>query len=337
MSKINYSSRTEDQTKIDTIIWTVPNFVNLLENKTTREFRTEKAEETSFDPNCTRCHLKMQLFGRGNDIIEIYYLSPDPVFFKYTLTFLDSYNSRSDVIKEKLNYHTVQANKWQYLATMFKKDITATLNYFQSGNLILKFELRIIVSKVQNSNVPEAQLSNDFENLFNNGLFSDFIMKSVEGNEYKVHKAVLATRSPVLKAHFEHNTTECKMNVIESPLEAEVLNEVLTFIYTNKAPSVDDIPEKLLAAADYYQLSKLKSLCEGALHRKLTAENAIETLQLAELYSAKILKQLTLEFIKDGQAKLITKTEQWTKVKSVDLIKAIYEYVMNDDVEADIK
>ncbi|CAH2088256.1 unnamed protein product [Euphydryas editha] len=340
MSNINYTSRTEGQTKINTIIWTVPHFVNLLENKTTREFRTEKAKETCLDPICTRFHLKMQFLGRDNDIIEIYYLSPDPVFLKSILTIcLKRFEERSIVIKE---YHTVQANKWQYLATLFKRDITGydgrDIFLLNDGSLRLKFQF--IVSndiKVEHSNVPEAQLSNDFENLLNNGLFSDVIMKSVEGNEYKVHKAVLASRSLVLKAHFEHNTTECQTNIVESPLEAEVLNEVLIFIYTDKAPSVDDVPEKLLAAADYYQLSRLKSLCEEALHKKLTVENAIETLQLAELHSAKILKQLTLEFIKDGQAKLITKTEGWAKVKSVDLIKAIYEYIMNDDIEADIK
>ncbi|XP_045453408.1 speckle-type POZ protein-like [Melitaea cinxia] len=337
---INFTSRTEGQTKINTIIWTVPRFLILLENKTTRELRTDNIKETLFDSVCSRFHLKMQFLGRDNDIIEVYYLSPDPVFLKSILTIcLKRFEERSIVIKE---FHTVQANKWQYLATMFKRDITGydghDIFLLNDGSLRLKFQF--IVSndiKVEHTNVPEAQLSNDFESLLNNGLFSDVTMKSIEGTEFKVHKAVLASRSVVLKAHFEHNTTECHTNIVESPLEEDVLKEVLTFIYSDKAPSVDDTPEKLLAAADYYQLSRLKSLCEEALHKKLTVENAIETLQLADIHSAKILKKLTLEFIKDGQAKLITKTEGWSKVKSVDLIKTIYEYIMNDDVDTDIK
>ncbi|XP_047538964.1 speckle-type POZ protein-like [Vanessa atalanta] len=340
MSNLNYTTRTEGQTKINTIIWTVPNFVNLLENKSTREFRTEKPKDPGADPIYSRFHLKMQFLGRDNDIIEIYYLSPIPVFLKSILTVcLKRFEERSIVIKE---YHTVQANKWQYLATLFKRDIAGfdgrDIFLLSDGSLRLKFQFIVTNDiKVDYSNVPEAQLSNDFENLLNNGLFSDITMKSAEGNEYKVHKAVLASRSVVLKAHFEHNTTECHTNIVESSLESEVLTEVLTFIYSDKAPRVDDMPEKLLAAADFYELSRLKSLCEEALHKKLTVENAIETLQLADLHSAKILKQLTLEFIKDGQAKLITKTEGWAKVKSVELIKTIYNYIMTDDVEADIK
>ncbi|CAG4938194.1 unnamed protein product [Parnassius apollo] len=276
----------------------------------------------------------MRFLGRDNDAIIIYYLSPYPVYLKSILTIcLKRFEERSIAINE---YHAVQANQWEYLATLFKKDIT---NYVERdkyllANRSLHLKFKFMVSndiKVDRTNVPEAQLSNDFENLLNNGLFSDVTIKSAEGNEYKVHKAVLASRSVVLKAHFEHNTTECYTNVVESPLESEVLREVLKFIYSDKAPRVDEFPEKLLAAADFYQLSRLKSLCEEALHKKLTVENAIEILQLADLYSAKTLKQLTLEFIKDGHAELITKTEGWAKVKSVDLIKVIYEYVMAND------
>lgn len=340
MSSLNYTTRTEGQTKINTIIWTISNFISLLEHKTTREFRTAKSEEPTAHALDSRFQLKMQFLGRDNDIIEIYYLSPNPVFLKAILTIcLKRFEERSIVIKE---YHTVQGNKWQYLATLFKRDVASydgrDIFLLSDGSLRLKFQFMVTNDiKVDRSNVPEAQLSNDFENLLNNGLFSDVTIKSAEQIEYKVHKAVLASRSAVLKAHFEHNTTECTTNIVESPLDSEVLRDVLTFIYSDKAPRVDEMPEKLLAAADYYQLSRLKSLCEEALHKKLTVENAIETLQLADLHSANALKQSTLEFIKDGQAKLITKTEGWANVKSVELIKRIYEYIMADEYDTELK
>ncbi|CAG4960663.1 unnamed protein product [Colias eurytheme] len=340
MSNVNYTIRTEGQTKINTIIWTVPCFETLLEIKTSREFRTENPKDKAGDLANSKFQLKMQFLGRFNDIIEIYYLSPIPVFLKSILTIcLKRFEERSIVIKE---YHTVQANKWQYLATLYKRDIVSydgrDTFLLSDGSLRLKFQFMVTNDiKVDRAHVPEAQLSDDFESLLNNGLFSDVVIKCAEGNEFKVHKAVLASRSLVLKAHFEHNTTECITNILESPLESEVLREVLTFIYSDRAPRVDEIPEKLLAAADYYQLGRLKSLCEEALHKKLTVNNAIETLQLADLHSAKTLKNLTLEFIKDGQAKLITKTEGWAMVKSVELIKSIYEHIMTDDVDADIK
>ncbi|VVC97095.1 unnamed protein product [Leptidea sinapis] len=175
-------------------------------------------------------------------------------------------------------------------------------------------------------------MGNDFESILDDGMFSDVVMKSVDGTEYKVHKVVLASRSLVLKAHFAHHTTESVTNVIESPFEAHVLFEMLKFIYSDKASGVHDIPEKLLAAAEFYQLSRLKTLCEDALHKKLTIENVLETLELADLYSAKTLKQLSLEFIKYYQSEmLITKIKAWSNIKSIDLIKTIYEYIMVDE------
>lgn len=335
-TNINFMLHTEGERKFYTIIWSIPRFLNLLQNKTTRVLRKDIKDQP-----CCRLRLKMQFLGVHNGMIEIYYLSPDPVYPSVLNICLNKVNSKQ--FEERSipinNFLPVKANKWQYIATIYKRDLTGgeRRDIFH-GNDCLQLKFKFIVSndiKVEHTNVPEAQLSNDFEILLNNGLFSDVVMKSIEGTEFKVHKAVLASRSVVLKAHFEHNTTECHTNIVESPLEEEVLNEVLTFIYSDKAPSVDDIPEKLLAAADYYQLSKLKSLCEEALQKKLTVENAIETLQLAEMHSAKILKKLTLEFIKDRRSKIITETEGWVKVKSVDLIKTICEYIMNDVVDTD--
>lgn len=338
MYSLNCTMETEGQIKINTILWTVRNFVNLLKNKRTRELRTNNLENQNvLDP---KFQLKMQFLGRENDIIELYYLSPSPIFLKATLTvWLQRFEERSMAIKE---YHTIQSNTWQYLTTLFKRDVAnegGRENLLLSdGSLRLKFKFLVSNDvKIDPFHILEAQLSNDFENLLNNGMFSDVIIKSVEGNEFKVHKAVLASRSSVLKAHFEHNTTECCTNLVESPLETDILREVLTFIYSDRAPRVDEIPQELLAAADFYQLGRLKSICEEALHKKLTIENAIETLQLADLHSAKMLKNLTLEFIKDGQAKLVTKTEGWAKIKSVELTKIIFEYIMADDVEEDIK
>lgn len=338
---INHTNRTEGQTEIYNITWTIANFIKILDCKTTREFRTRIREDSVNDVSVnSKFQLKMLFVGRQNDLIEMYYLSPTSVFLKSVLTIcLKRFEERSIIIKE---YQTVQANKWQYLATLFKRDIvsfegrdTFLLN---DGSLRMKFHFMVSTDvRVDRPNIPASQLSDDFGSLLIDGSYSDVIMKSVECEEFKVHKPVLAIRSEVLKAHFEHNTTESITNVIETPLESEVLREVLTFVYTDKAPRVDEIPERLLAAADYYQLSRLKSLCEEALHKKLSVENAIDTLQLAELHSAQYLRQTTLEFIKDGQAKLITQTQGWAKVQSVQLIKMIYEFIMADEIKDDLR
>ena len=73
----------------------------------------------------------------------------------------------------------------------------------------------------------------------------------VGGKKFKVHKGILAIRSPVFAAMFDHDTKEKQENLIEIPdIKPEVLQALLEHIYTGKVPSMDQYAEELLAAAD---------------------------------------------------------------------------------------
>lgn len=98
--------------------------------------------------------------------------------------------------------------------------------------------------------MPECKLSEDLGNLFDNEKFSDVTL-SVGGREFQAHKAILAARSPVFAAMFEHEMEERKQNrVAITDVDHEVLKEMLRFIYTGKAPNLDKMADDLLAAAD---------------------------------------------------------------------------------------
>ena len=69
--------------------------------------------------------------------------------------------------------------------------------------------------------------------------------------EFYAHKAILAARSPVFAAMFQHDLAEKKQNRVDiTDMEPEVLREMLRFIYTGKAPALDKLDADLLAAAD---------------------------------------------------------------------------------------
>jgi len=71
------------------------------------------------------------------------------------------------------------------------------------------------------------------------------------GTEFEAHKAVLAARSPVFAAMFEHEMEERKKNRVEiTDVDVEVLREMLRFIYTGKSNALDKMADDLLAAAD---------------------------------------------------------------------------------------
>lgn len=58
--------------------------------------------------------------------------------------------------------------------------------------------------------VPECKLSEDLGALFESQKFSDVTLAVIPGKEYQAHKAVLAARSPVFAAMFEHEMEERK-------------------------------------------------------------------------------------------------------------------------------
>lgn len=330
---IDYKTSEMGQTKIHKVKWIIPHINELLQSNCQKELLSDIYENTLGD-NDSMFHLKIKLLGRENDIIEIYYIYPKTIFLKTALR--SNLNPFHDQLMVENEYVTIEANSWQYLFTLFKRDINTSQGrqtFLQSnGSLSLQFEFNVRTDfKVAHENQSLADLSCNFESLLHNESFSDVIMKSNDGYEYKVHKAILASRSEVLKGNFLHNTLECQTNILESPFESATLSQVIMFIYSGKIARIDEIPETLLVAANYYQLKGLKTLSEEALHRKLTVGNVIETLKLADMHSAETLKKKCLEFIKDGQAKLILKTEGWAKEESVELIKLIYEYVIDDE------
>ncbi|KAG6459805.1 hypothetical protein O3G_MSEX011607 [Manduca sexta] len=136
--------------------------------------------------------------------------------------------------------------------------------------------------------------------------------------------------------HFVHDTTENRTNTVESPFETDVLRDILIFIYSNTAPRVGEMPDKLLEAADYYQLDRLKEMCVRVLRAKLTVENAIDTLQLADKYRDESLKQATIHFIRDQSPHSIMNSEGWANLKCLRLLTIISRCFVEDDYDPDI-
>jgi speckle-type POZ protein len=91
--------------------------------------------------------------------------------------------------------------------------------------------------------------------------FLTFLLLNITSFILKVHKAMLACRSPVFAAMFEHGMAEARSDRVNiEDIDPEVLREMLRFMYTGSAPSLDRMADELLAAADKYQLERLKVL-----------------------------------------------------------------------------
>ncbi|XP_052575306.1 speckle-type POZ protein-like [Peromyscus californicus insignis] len=168
-------------------------------------------------------------------------------------------------------------------------------------------------NRKQGIQVPRCTLADELGELWASSHFTDCYLV-VAGQEFQAHKAILAARSPVFRAMFEHDMEESKTNRVEiHDLEPQVFKAMMDFIYTGTAPDLDSMAAAVLAAADKYGLEHLKVMCEDALCRDFSVENAAHTLFLADLHNAGQLKTQTLDFI-TAHASEVSETSSWKTV-----------------------
>ena len=97
---------------------------------------------------------------------------------------------------------------------------------------------------------------------------------------------------------FESNMKEKITGSVEvEDMDPDVFEDLLKYIYSGESPNIDLHLEELFAAADQYQLEKLKELCELKLCLKLEVSNCIDLLILGDLHHATNLKTSALKFV----------------------------------------
>ncbi|VDN28784.1 unnamed protein product [Gongylonema pulchrum] len=256
------------------------------------------------------CHTQVRLDEESKDYLSLYLLlvqcAKNEVRAKFKFSILNAKREETKAMESQRAYRFVQGKDWG-----FKKFIRRDFLLDEANGLLPEDRLSIFCevsvvaetvnvtgqSNLMQFRVPPCRLSEDMSNLFEKHCFSDCLL--VTGSkEFHVHKAILATRSPVFAACFEHQMSESQSDRVDiDDVEPEVMKEMLRFMYTGTAPNLDRMADTLLAAADKYQLDRLKVMCEQALCLNLTNENACETLILADLHSAEQLKQQAIDYI----------------------------------------
>lgn len=129
-------------------------------------------------------------------------------------------------------------------------------------------------------------------------MFSDTkLVCGDRGVELLCHTNILAARSPVFQAMFQHDTAEAQSKVVEMvDVEPEVAMEMLQYIYTGNTRSAGKEAE-LLAAADKYSLLELKESCEEVLCRETNIDTVLNMLVLADRHEAVKLKDVCVRFL----------------------------------------
>jgi len=153
------------------------------------------------------------------------------------------------------------------------------------------------------------------EKLFSSKSGSD-ISFIIAGQEIKAHKFILSAKSSVFAAMFKTGMNEEITDRIDIPagISPYIFNELLRFIYTDRAQLTKSNAEPLLAASNRYSIRSLKYKCEKNFIKQVTIENCIEMLNLALLHNAPNLRGSTVSEMTNfgiGESPKFRRTEAW--------------------------
>uniref|UniRef100_A0A146M833 BTB and MATH domain-containing protein 43 n=1 Tax=Lygus hesperus TaxID=30085 RepID=A0A146M833_LYGHE len=187
------------------------------------------------------------------------------------------------------------------------------MEFLQGNTLKVRCKLKGPAVEIQKA-LPEEH----FSFLCRQGLWQQYLNQQfvdvvvvVQESKFKVHKAVLAAHSPVLTAMFNVDMLESRQNIVTiedcSPHSFEAF---IKWMYLGEVEGTEQVHSELLALADKYNIDELKLTCEQYISSKIRVNNAIKTLQLADLYKAPLLKKRSLEFIRSRVSE-ISSSEDW--------------------------
>ena len=181
--------------------------------------------------------------------------------------------------------------------------------------------------------VPRGNFRADMYTLYKKEMLTDTVVKC-DDKEFKVHRAVFASQSPVFLAMFQTDMKEKQSGIIEvSDITPAVMSDLVTYLYTGSAPNLGSLVNELLDVAGKYQLPHLFRMCESELGKKMKDTSVIETLILADLHGRPSLKKACLKYIRLNSAKVL-QTREWVDFKDrkdqyASLIMEILEHTLH--------
>lgn len=159
--------------------------------------------------------------------------------------------------------------------------------------------------------VKANSLVEDMETLLSKGMLSDITI-CVDDKEFNAHRCILASRSAVFAAMFNHNTLEQQENrIVIVDFESDIVFQMLKYIYTENIEELSP-PQylSLLSAADKYALLGLKKICSKYLRNNMPSNLVVHVLIVANLHEDEGLKEAAVKMFLANPASAMN-TSHW--------------------------
>ena len=164
-----------------------------------------------------------------------------------------------------------------------------------------------------------------------NDHFCDVILEVGSGDEQarlKAHKIVLCAASPFFYKALNSDMKEKKEGVIRlEETSKPVMEEVLEYLYTGHVHINEGSVFDLLAVADYFLISSLKTLCVNVLLQTLSFSSCIPAYYTAMKYRCEELMKKARDFIHSNFV-AVAETENFLNLSS----KQVEEWISSGEI-----
>jgi len=165
----------------------------------------------------------------------------------------------------------------------------------------LRCEIETVDESTALQSAPPVGISwwiSKITSIFGSKELSDVVLVTKTG-ELPAHKFILSARCEVFKKMFEHQFREnIDGKVPMEDHDADLVQEMLRYIYLGEVERLDTFAPQLLPLADLYELDELKKICLSAMFPAITADNAAEALIVADLFRVGDIKAAAIAFIR---------------------------------------
>jgi len=205
------------------------------------------------------------------------------------------------------------------------QDVFSSKSFFIYQDSIISFcdgKVYSIKNPFESEKIEKKQTKENVQRLLADKNTADIVFK-VEDQEFPAHKNILSFRSPYFKNAFSSNMIESHSNVISiENVKAKVFKALLKYIYVEDFEIEDEILEDLFKLSHEYNMTKLNKDCQKMIFKKISIENAVDYINLAEQYEAERLRKACLNFIADNLKEII-RTQNFKALDNETIIDVI--------------
>ncbi|XP_051211903.1 BTB/POZ and MATH domain-containing protein 2-like [Lolium perenne] len=182
--------------------------------------------------------------------------------------------------------------------TFIRRSVLENSPYLRDDCFSARCEVDLTNIRTEDATAPPSSMPEQLGRILDTGEATDVTFE-VGGETFAAHWCLLAARSSMFMAQFLSDATT---SVPIKDMEPTVFKAMLHFIYTDSLPKIDDDNDDetvrmLFAAAERYNLDKLKMICESILCNNISTSTAAAALAFAKQHGCLALKKACFQFL----------------------------------------